>query len=169
MAAVTLGGARLADAGNNKAVPSNSEAVLASDRFAKFGQLFTLELDQCVALLAIEVVVLGVAVVVFVNCAAAEGHFHQQPCLDEFVQCAIDGRSTDFAARFLHDRIPLEILHQLIGVEVLVPREDEVDQSPPLLRGPLPLALQIFLKPLLRRGRDLNFAEGKIAGHTFET
>ena len=124
-------------------------------------QLVAVELDQLVAHLAVQVVVLRVAVVVLVDGPAAERHLPQQAGFDQLVERAVDGRPADLLALVSAG----EAVDQLVGVEVVVPLEDEVDQRPPLLRDPLAAALQVLLEPLLRRERDLDFAEGEIVGH----
>ena len=57
------------------------------------------EFDQLVALGAVQMIVLRVAVIVFVNGAAAEDHFSQQAGFDHFGQRAVDGRPANFAGR----------------------------------------------------------------------
>ena len=133
----------------------HAEVVLAGDRVAEVGQLVAVELDQLLAHLAVEVIVLRVAVVVLVDGPAAERHLSQQARFDQLVERAVDGRPTDRAGF----RLAGEAGHQLVGVEVVVPLEDMVDQDPPLLRDPLAAALQVLFEPLLRREGDLHFAQ----------
>lgn len=52
-----------------------------------------------------------------------------------------------------------ELLHQLIGIEVLVSAENLIDQRQTLLRHAHPPALQEFDKPIARRERNGNVLE----------
>jgi hypothetical protein len=47
---------------------------------------------------------------------------------------------------------------ELVGVEVIVPLEDEVDERAALLRNAFSPALQILLEPLARRESNMDFA-----------
>ena len=69
------------------------EVVLLGHAVAKSVEGFTVELDQLVADLAVEMVVPRIAVVVLVDAPAAERHLPQQPCLDQLAQRAIDRRA----------------------------------------------------------------------------
>ena len=151
----------VADAGDDQAVAGDAEVVLLGYGVADVRQFFAAEFDQLVAHLAVEMVVLRVAVVVLVNGPAAERHLPQQARFDQLVQRAIDRGPADFLVLVLAG----VRVDEFIGIEMVVTLEDEIDQRPPLLRGPLAAALQILLEPLLRRERDLDFAEGEFVGH----
>jgi len=114
-----------------------AKGMFAGHGIANSVQVGTLKFDQLIADRAMQVIVLGVAIVVFVDGSAAEGHAAQQPGIDEFVECAINGRPADLVAFGLLR----EIDNQLFGIEVIVPLEDMIDQNPPLLGDPLSLAL----------------------------
>ena len=141
-----------ADAADDQAVAADAEVVLAANGVADLGDFFAVELDQLVAPFAVQMIVLGVAVVVLVNVAAGENHVAEQPGFDQLAERTVDGRPADvpvagFAA---------EVLNQVFGVEMVVALEDFVDDDPPLLRGPLAAALQELVEPLRRRESDAN-------------
>ena len=110
----------VANAADDQAVAGDAEAVLASDFIAQLEQLVILELEELVALRAVEVVVLGIAVVVLIDAAAVKDEFSQQSRIDKLGQCAINGGPADVAG------LPAggELLHELVGIEMLVPGED---------------------------------------------
>ncbi len=145
----------VADAGDDEAVAGDAEVVFAADGVAEGLQFFAAELDELVADLAVEVVVLRVAVVVFVDGSAAEGHLAKEAGFDQLVECAVDGGAADFVAVFA----TAQAVDEFVGVEVVVAREDVVDQGPALLCDPLAAALQILLESLLGGGGDVDFAE----------
>ena len=124
-------------------------------------QLLVLEFEQPVALRAVEMVVLGIAVVVLIDGPAVEDELAEQARIDEFAERAIDGRPADVP------RVPAgrELLHELVGVEMLVPREDVLDQGQPLLRDAHAAALQILDEPVAGRERNGNVAERSLIGH----
>jgi hypothetical protein len=99
-------------------------------------------------------VVLRVAVVVLVDGAAAEGHPAEEACFDQFVERAVDGGPADFVAQFGAGKVG----DQFVGVEMVVPFEDMVDQRAPLLGNPLAAALKVLRESLLRGAGDLNGA-----------
>jgi hypothetical protein len=144
----------VADAGDDQAVPSDAELVLAGHRVANVGDRVALEFDQLVAARAVQVIVLGVAVVVLVNRAAAKRHLAQNASLDELAERAIHSRPAHFAvlAAFGH------LGGQLVGVEMLVSLADFFDDQPPLLRDPLAARLQEFLEPRQRCEGDFDSA-----------
>lgn len=163
MSRAALGPAALfANAADDEPVAGDAEMMLVGDLIAKLDELFVLELEQPITLGAVEMIVLRIAVVVFINGAAVEDKFAQESRIDEFRQRAINGRTADMA------RLPAgrQLLHELIGVEMLVPREDVLDQRQPLLRDPHAATLEEFDEPVAWREGDRNGAEGFIGcGH----
>ena len=81
---------------------------------------------------------LGIAVVVLVDCAAPQVHPSQQAGVDQLVECAIHRGTADLAPLGLLGQVE----DQLLGVEVVVPLKDEIDKNPPLLGDSLALALE---------------------------
>ncbi len=154
-------GTFFADARDDQAVARHAEAVLAGHFVAQLDQLFVLEFEEPVALRAVEVVVLGIAVVVLIDGPAVEDELAQQARIDEFAERAIDGRPAD---------VPFgparrELLHELVGVEMLVSRKDVIDQGKPLLGHPHAAALEIFHEPVAGRKRDGDVAQRGLFGH----
>jgi len=106
------------------------------------------------ALFAVEMVVLGIAIVVFVNRPAIQFEFPQQTGIHEFSQGAIDGRTADVSGVSFGG----QLRNKLVGIEMLVMAEDKLDQDPPLLGIPHPATLEVLRESLLRGKRDLNRA-----------
>lgn len=144
-----------ADAEDGETVRDHAEVVLAGDRVAEVGQFFAVEFDQLLAHLAVEMIVLRVAVVVLVYRAAIERHFAQQARFDQFIERAIDSGPTNRTDFWF----AVQAGDQLVGVEVVVPFEDVVHQHAALLRDPFAAALEVLFEPLLWRERDLNFTQ----------
>lgn len=147
-------GALFANARDDQPVASDAEAMFAGHFVAQFDELLVLEFEQPVALRAVEMVVLRVAVVVFIDGSTVEDELAKEPRIDEFPQRPIDGRPAD---------VPLaaaggKLFHELVGVEMLVPRENVIHQGQPLLRHPHAAALQVFHEPIAGSGRDGNTA-----------
>ena len=129
---------------DNQAVPADEKIVLAADRGANLRNFLAVKLDELIARLAVEVVVLGIAVVVLVHGPPAEVHFPQKAGFHQFRQTAVDGRPAHLAGADAAN----EFCQEVFGIEVIVLAEHLFDQDPALLGKPLPLALQVFLKPL---------------------
>src|SRR5688572_15589118 len=87
-----------AHARHDQPVAGDAKLVLPGDRVADADQVAAFELDQLVADRAVQVVVVGIAVIVFIDAAAAKVHFHEQPRLDQLRKRAIDRRAADLAA-----------------------------------------------------------------------
>ena len=106
----------------------HAEAMLAANRVSQPLQLVALELDERVANRAVQMVVLRIPIVVLVDRPPAQIHPSQQARLDQFVQRAINRRPTDLLSQVE----PRQIGDQLIGVKVVVPLENKIDERPPL-------------------------------------
>ncbi len=102
------------------------------------------------ALCTVKVVVLRVAVVVLVNTSTVQLETSQESRIDKFFQSAINGRPRYVVGT----PFPWELVHQLVGVEMLVVAEDSFNQETPLFGISLPTALQILFETLNRRHRD---------------
>jgi hypothetical protein len=139
---------------DDQTVTSDAEFLFLGHAVAQFDEIVALEFEQPMALLAVEMVVLGIAVVVFVNGPAVQFEFPQQTGIHELGQGAIDGR-TAYVSRF---SLGGKLRNKLVGIEVLVMAEDILDQDPPLLGVPHPATLEVLRESLLRRKRDLNRA-----------
>ena len=139
----------------------SAEVVFAGHGLANLFHFVAGELDQLVALLAVQMIVLRVTVIVLVDGPVVEHHLAQQAGIDQLGQGAIDRG----AAYALPTHLLAQLLEQLIGVEMLVVAENPFDDDPPLLGDPFATALQEFLEPLERRQADVDGAEGKIMAH----
>ncbi len=73
------------------------EVVLLGHPIAQLDQFVALKFDQLVATLAVEMVVLGIAVVMLVDGSASQFELPQQPGVDKFIERAVDGGTTDVA------------------------------------------------------------------------
>lgn len=102
----------------------DAEAMIRSDLVAKPHQLFVLELEQLPAPRAIQVVVLGVAVVMFVNRPAIELETAKQARIDELSERPIDGCRTDVIGL----ASSWQTIDQFVGVEVIVLAKYQFDQ-----------------------------------------
>lgn len=125
-----------------------TEPPFGSHALADAINVVAAKLEQAAASRTEQMVVVGVAVVAFINAAAVEVHSHQQARLDQLVEHAIDGRPTQlFAARFV-----AQARDELLGVEVLVFLKDLLNDEALLLGNSPAAALQILFKPLHRGG-----------------
>src|SRR5688572_16461747 len=90
-----LAAAIVAHARDDQAMAGNAEVVLAGHGVADVLQLLAAEFDELVANLAVQVIVLRVAVIVLVHRPAAERHLPQQSRLDQLVKSPVDGWPAD--------------------------------------------------------------------------
>ncbi len=129
--------------------------MLPAHGIAKGLNLVALKFNELATDLAVQVVVLRIAVVVFIDGAAAEVHLSQEARIDQLGECAIDGGPAYFAvARLFRERG-----QQLVGVEVIVVAEDLLDDHPARLSVALSFGPQILLKPLEWGESDLDRTE----------
>ena len=119
------------------------------------------ELDEPVAVLAIEVIVAGVSVLVLEDAPCAQRQFADQARLDQFTERAIDRRPAEFP----RGQERAEVFEQFVGVEMVVMAEDLLDDQPPLFGQPFAAALQKLPKTLDRRGGHLDWSQGKVFWH----
>ena len=154
-----------ADARDERAVAGWLELVLfgrlADDPF----ELAAVEFDQPVADLAVQMVVARVAVLMFVDTPAGERHLADQTGFGQFAERAIDGRTAHFAPG---DQL-LQVVHQLVGVEMIVMAENHVDDGLPLPGHSLVLGRQELGKPFAGRLRHLYAAERIVLCHDKNT
>ena len=132
------------------------EIVLLADAAHDFVQGGVLELDHAAALLAIHVLVLRVAVVVFVEHARPQLQPPQQAGINQLGKRAVDGGPADLEA------CPLHVVDQLLGIKVIVLGKDEPHHVALLPRkalrpGP---AGQVFAKFVLGRLRHCDRRQG---------
>lgn len=164
LAAIFFGAAIAADSRDDKAVARYPKTVFASNRLANRLEFFAMEFNQLIAALAVQMIVLGVAVIVLVNAPTAQAHRPQQAGIHQFVERTVNSRSAD--------SLPVNLSaaeNQLVGIEMVVPLENVIDKLQPLLRNPFALALQILHKPVARRRGDFDRFQSKFASHINET
>jgi hypothetical protein len=82
---VSFAAAVVADAVDDEPVTSDAKVMLASNGIAEFLQLVAAKLDELVADLAIEVVVLRITIVVLVHGTATKRHLSQQARLYKLI------------------------------------------------------------------------------------
>jgi hypothetical protein len=139
---------------------ADPKPMLRADAADEFRQFIALKLDQFAALGAIKVIVLGIAVVVFVDRPPVQLKAVEKPCIDELFQGSIDRRLTDVI--FL--TLAWQIFDQSVGVKMLMSGEDLLHQETPLLGLSKPATLQIFFEALLRRQRNINTCQRSLIG-----
>ena len=130
----------------------DAKTVFACDGIAEGDEFFVLKLDQLLALGAVQMIMLRVAVVMFINRAACDFKFSKQPRVNEFAERPINGGAADVTG------FPLawQLVEQLICIEMLVLAKHMLQQKPALIRIPHALDLQILVKSLRRRGGDVD-------------
>lgn len=110
-------------------------------------QFIALEFQQFPAACAIQMVVLGIAVIVVIHGSAIELKAVQQACINAFSQGSVDRCGADVvffsAAR--------QSLNQFFRIEVIVLAEHLVDQKFSLAGLTQPARLQVFTESLLGR------------------
>jgi hypothetical protein len=137
------------------------EVVLPGHGVTEALQAVAVELDQSVAHLAIQVIVSRVAVFVFVDASAAEGHLSKQAGIHQLREGSIHGGPTDLA---IGDHL-LQVTHQFVGIEVIVVTKDLLDNQPALPSDSLAVSLQILSESLHRRCLDIDGVEREIIAH----
>jgi len=142
-------------------VAVGAEVILPRHRVANAIQLIAVKLDQPIALLAMQMIVLGIAVVVLVNGPASQRHAAEQSGVHQLGERPIDGGPADAGIVFFGR----QLRQQLIGVKMIVAVKDLVHNDPTLARGTLLSALKIFFKALFRRHGHFHVAQGKILFH----
>lgn len=150
-----------AEAADEEAMAEDLEVVLAGDRIANALDLVAVELDQLVTDFAVQMVVTGIAVFVLVDASPAQGHLADQAGLGQLAEGAVDRRAAHLA---LGDQL-LQMVHQLVGVEVVVMAEDLLDDEAALLSDPLPPRLEKLHEPILGRLGWFDGTERIVARH----
>ncbi len=131
---------------DNHTVTRDAESMLDTDFFQQLGERFALELEQLATTCAVQVVVLGVAIIVLVDRAALELEAFQQSGVDKFTQRPIDRRTADIVL----GPFARQAVNQFVGIKMVVMAKDLINQRFPLAGLSKPARLQILLKTLLR-------------------
>lgn len=135
-----------AHAVDDHAVTRDAESMLDTDFFKQLGEWFALELEQLATTCAVQMVVLRVTVIVFVDRASLELEAFQQPGVDKFTQRTIDRRAADIVL----GPFARQAVNQFVGIKMVVMAKDLIHQRFPLAGLSKPTRLQILLKTLLR-------------------
>ena len=98
---------------------------------------------------------LGIAVIVLVDCPTIQHHLLEQPSLNHFAKGAVDRWPTRPAASW---RL-LKFSQQLFGIEMFVASRDVVDNHLPLPGNSLTPSLHELCKAFLRRQGRRNGAK----------
>lgn len=131
-----------------ESVPCHAETVLCGDLFEQRGDLFIAEFNQLTAFFADEVVVLGVAVVMFVDfTVVGTGDFADESGVFEFADGAIDSGAADAAA--IAARLG-EFCDDAVAVEVFVVSKDFADDGFAFLGEPFAARSEEFTEFLER-------------------
>ena len=105
---------------DNKTMIASSKSVQFCNGISNLQNIGTRELDQLPAFSAIQMIVLGVTIVMFVNTSSVQFESIQQPSIGKFSQRTVNRRPGNIVG-FPFGR---EVLHQLIGVKMLMTIED---------------------------------------------
>lgn len=117
--------------------------MLFCDFVAETEEGIALEFDEGLALFAVEVIMLWVAIVMFVDTASIEFKASQETGVDEFFEGTVDGGSGDVVGCAFGGKL----FDELIGIEVFVVGEDAFDEELALFGVPEAAALEVFLEP----------------------
>jgi hypothetical protein len=91
-----------ANSPNDEGVPFTLKAVGKGSLLDGFFDGRVLKLDHFATLGALEMIVLGVAIIVFVEGAGAEFKPAKKACIDKFIKGSISGGPANFKASGLH-------------------------------------------------------------------
>ena len=133
--------------------------MFQADLLAELADLVVAKLHHFVALRTVQVVVRGVAVIVLVGTSVREPKLSQQTRIDEKAQGAIDRRPAYAASRVL------QFINQLVGVEMLVGREDVSNQDAPGLGQLLASDFEKLAKLVFRTIRNGDRSQWRGIGH----
>ncbi len=151
--------ARRTKAGDHKPVPLGAKAIFHTDGFANPANLVVAEFDHLIAFGAMQVVMRGVAVIVFVGASIGEAKLPQQAGFHQQAEGAIDRRAADPTAG------AVQVGHEFIGIEVLMGIEDMADKHAPGLGELFAANLQEFAELLLGRLADRQRHQRCVIGH----
>lgn len=131
---------------------SNLKTMLLGHCVAKIQQLVTLELNQFLALGAIEMIVLGIPIIMLVDAAPIEDKLSQQSSVNKFSQSSIDRRTTDVPWL----TFGWQSIQQLVSIKMVMLLKNAIQYATSLLGIAHAPALEIIAESLLWRQSDLN-------------
>jgi hypothetical protein len=123
---------------------ASPKSVLSSNVIADFDKLITCELDQFVASRAVQMIMLWVSIIVFVNGSPTQLKAIQQARVNKLLKGPVNGRTRNIIGLSFGG----QLLHELVRIEMLMPVEDPFQQKLALPRISQPFALKVFLKTL---------------------
>jgi len=110
-----------ANSPNDEGVPFTLKAVGKGSLLDGFFDGRVLKLDHFATLGALEMIVLGVAIIVFVEGAGSEFELSEKASIDKFIEGAVGGGPADFNGCSLHIR------NKSFGIEVIMVAEDKAN------------------------------------------
>lgn len=137
---------------NDEGVPFALKAVGKGSLLDGFFDGGVLKLDHFATLGALEMIVLGVAIIVFVEGAGSEFKFSEKASIDKFIEGSISCGPADFKACSLHIR------NKSFCIEVIMVAEDKANHISLLACEALGFVtcVQVFLEFVFGRLRDDN-------------
>jgi len=141
-----------ADALHDEAMAGDTKPVFSGYRVANFRQFIAAKFDQVVAALAVEMIVLGVAIVMLIDAPTLQAHLAEQAGLGQLIECAIDGCPTNI----LSIGYSAKFFKKIFGIKMFMMTEDLFDDHASLLGHPFSAALEKLLEPLHRCHRDFD-------------
>jgi hypothetical protein len=143
---------------DHEPVSTDLKLMLCGHSDAQRLDFFRMKLDQLLAFLAVQVIVLGIAVIMFVHRPATDIELPQQSGGDQLVECAIDGRAAYANLGLaMGDRFD-----KFVRFEVVVALVDLLDHEFALLRQSFTTTVEEFSKSLQWRERHVHRAERKV-------
>lgn len=136
----------------------DAEVVFLRDLVAEPDQFIALEFNEPLAFRAVQVIVLGIAVIMFVDGASIERESAEQSGFDEFRQGSVNRRAANVVGV-----APLrEFIEQHIDIEMRMLPEHMIDEQPLRPRHAFAATLEKLLKTLERGRGDGHIAQGRI-------
>lgn len=132
---------------NNHSMAGDTKSLLCRYFITRGNQRITLKLNQFTALGAVQVIMLGISVIQFVDGATVKLKAIQKTGINEFSERSVNGGRADVVLL----ATPGQPINQFIRIEVIVFLENRFDQELALVRLPQTAGLKVLLKPLLRR------------------
>ncbi len=118
-------------------MPRDAKTMLAPEFISKADEILIFEFDQLLTLLAVQMVVLGVAIIVLVYIPTIQFELSQKSSFDELFQRSIYGGSADLS---------LDVLNQGFRIEVFMAAEDFFQYNSAWFCPAFPSALEILFK-----------------------
>ena len=151
---VSLAATFKTNTGDRKAMTRRAEVVFPGNRISNSSQVLAVKFNQLATDLAVQMIMLWISIIMFINSPTLEVHLAQQASLHQLFKSSINGCSTN-----LFQTIFRKILNELFDIKMVMTPENMIDQCTAGFGDPFAAALEVFLEPLLGRERYLNFAK----------